>query len=140
MEKMNSVIVAFVLKMKEIAILTMSAKRVLYVDQTIVHFHQVLTLKLIAVINQLMEMKIFVHQEFLVDQMKGIVILMMTVKLVFVAQTIAQIHLALIQEQIAAILALVTVVVLIIQEIAIVMMKTTIVDVNGMEETVVAVM
>ena len=39
MEKMNSVIVAFVLKMKEIAILTMSAKRVLYVDQTIVHFH-----------------------------------------------------------------------------------------------------
>ena len=39
MEKMNSVIVTFVLKMKEIAILTMSAKRVLYVDQKIAHFH-----------------------------------------------------------------------------------------------------
>ena len=93
MEKMNSVIVTFVLKMKEIAILTMSAKRVLYVDQKIAHFHLVLTLKLIAVINQLMEMKIFVHQEFLVEKMKEIVILIMSVKAtIFVDQTTAWLH------------------------------------------------
>ena len=48
MEKLDSVIVRLVLKMKEIVIFIMSVKMVFFVDQTIV-----LTLKLTAVINQL---------------------------------------------------------------------------------------
>ena len=67
MENLDSVIVTLVLKMKEIVMLMMSVKMVLLVDQTIVQFHLVLTLKLIVVINQLLEMNIFVHLEFLVD-------------------------------------------------------------------------
>ena len=56
----------------------------------------VLTLKLIVVINQLLEMNIFVYLEFLVEKMKEIVILMMSVKMVFfVDQIIVQIHLVL---------------------------------------------
>ena len=40
-----------------------------------------------------MEMKIFVHQEFLVEKMKEIVILMMSVKAtIFVDQTTAGLH------------------------------------------------
>ena len=43
-----------------------------------------------------MEMKIFVHQEFLVEKMKEIVILIMSVKAVFFVDiTTAQFHLAL---------------------------------------------
>ena len=65
-------------------------------DQTIVQLHLVLILKLIVVINQLLEMKIFVHLEFLVEKMKEIVILMMSVKMVlFVDQTIVQLLLVL---------------------------------------------
>ena len=94
MEKLNSVIVTLVLKMKGIVILMISAKMGFFVDQTTVQFPSVLTLKLIAVINQMLEMNIFVHLKFLVEKMKEIVILMMSVKMVlFVDQTIAQLHL-----------------------------------------------
>ena len=49
-------------------------------------------------------MNIFVHLEFLVEKMKEIVMLMMNVKMVFfVEQTIAQLHLDLIQDIIVAI-------------------------------------
>ena len=80
---MNSAIVTLVLKMKVIAILMMSVKMVLVVDPTIAQLHLVLTLKVIVVINQLLEMNIFVHLEFLVVKMKEIVILMMSVKIIF---------------------------------------------------------
>ena len=94
MEKLDSVIVTLVLKMKEIVILMMSVKMVFFVDQTIAQLHSVLTLKLIVVINQLLEMRIFVHLQLLVEKMKEIVILMMNVKMVFlVAQIIVQPHL-----------------------------------------------
>ena len=74
MVKLNSVIVTFALKMKEIVILMMSVKMVFSVDQTIVQLHLVLTQNLIAVINQLLAMNIFVQLEFLVEKMKEIVI------------------------------------------------------------------
>ena len=62
MEKLDSVIVIFALKVKEIVLILMiSVKMVLFVAQTIVQLHLVLTLKLIVVINQLLEMKIFVQ-------------------------------------------------------------------------------
>ena len=99
MEKLDSVIVTLVLKMKEIVMLMMSVKMVLAVDQRIVQLFLVLIMKLIVVINQLLEMKIFVHLEFLVEKMKEIVMLMMSVKMVlFVDQTIAQLHLVLTQK------------------------------------------
>ena len=82
MEKLDSAIVTLVLKMKEIVIFMMSVKMIFYVDQTIVQLHLVLTLKLIVVINQLLEMNIFVQLEFLVEKMKEIVMLMMSVKMV----------------------------------------------------------
>ena len=50
MEKLDTVIVTLVLKMKEIVMLMMSVKMVLLVDQTIVQFHLILTQKLIVVI------------------------------------------------------------------------------------------
>ena len=50
---MNSAIVTHVLKMKEIVILMMSVKMVLFVDQTIVLLQMVLILKLIAVITMI---------------------------------------------------------------------------------------
>ena len=82
--------------MKEIVMLMMSVKMVLLVDQTIVQLHLILTLKLIVVIIQLLEMKIFVQLEVLVEKMKEIVMLMMSVKMVsFVDQTIVQFHLVL---------------------------------------------
>ena len=59
MESLDTVLVALVLKMKEIAIIMMNARQVLYVDQTTAQLHSVLTLKLIAVIMLLLEMKIF---------------------------------------------------------------------------------
>ena len=74
MVKLNSVIVKFVLKMKEIVILMMSVKMVFSVDQTIVQLHLVLTQNLIAVINQLLAMIIFVHVGCLVGKMEEIVI------------------------------------------------------------------
>ena len=80
MEKLDSVIVTLVLKIKEIVTFIMSVKMVLFVDQTIVQNHSVLILKLIVVINHLLEMNIFVHQEFLVEKMKEIVILIVNVK------------------------------------------------------------
>ena len=99
MEKLDSVIVTLVLKMKEIVILMMSVKMVFFVDQTIVQLHLVLTQKLIVVINQLLEMNIFVHLEFLVEKMKEIVILIMNAKQTFfvilqlVVQHILDLHL-----------------------------------------------
>ena len=96
MAKLDSVIVTFVLKMMEIVITIITAKITFYVDQTIVLHQLVLTLKSIVVIKFLLEMKIFVNLEFLVEKMKGIVILMLSVKATtFVDQTTAQFHLAL---------------------------------------------
>ena len=74
-------------------------------------------------------------------KMKVIVILMMSVKMVLlVDQIIVQLHLVLTLKLIVVIHALVLVEILAGKEITIVMMKTTIVDVNGMEETVVVPM
>ena len=64
---MNSVIVNLVLKMKEIAIFMTIVKMVLFVDQIIVLYHLVLSLKLIVVINQQLEMNIFVLLEISVE-------------------------------------------------------------------------
>ena len=75
-----ALMIILVLKMKEIVIHMMSVKMVLFVDQTIVQLHLVLTLKLIVVINQLLEMKIFVHLEFLVEKMREIVTPIVNVK------------------------------------------------------------
>ena len=81
------------LKMKEIVFLKMTVKIILCVDQIIVQLHLPLTLKLIVVINQLLEMNIFVHLEFLVEKMKEIVMLMMSVKMVLLVDlTIVQLH------------------------------------------------
>ena len=135
MEKLDSVIVRLVLKMKEIVILMKSVKMVLVVDQTIVQLHLVLTLKLIVVINHLLEMKIFVHLEFHVEKMKEIVMLMMSVKMVLVVdQIIVQLHSVLTLKLIVVIQihALVPVIKLAGKVITIVMMETTIVDVNMM--------
>ena len=93
METLDFAIVPHVQKMKDTVIPMMSARMVFFVDQKIVKFHLVLTQKLIVVINQLLEMKIFVLQ-CLAEKMKEIVILMMNVKMVFlVAQIIVQPHL-----------------------------------------------
>ena len=65
MEKLDSVIVTLVLKMKGIVILMMSVKMTLFVEQVIVPTPLVLTIKLIAVMitpNQLLGMKIFAQQ------------------------------------------------------------------------------
>ena len=51
MEKLDSVIVTLVLKMKEIVIFMMNVKMVFLVDQTIVQHHLVLTQLLIVVIH-----------------------------------------------------------------------------------------
>ena len=88
MENLDSVIVTLVLKMKEIVMLMMSVKMVFFVDQTIVQLHLVLTQKLIVVINQLLEMKIFADLEVLAEKMKEIVMLMMSVKMVLVVDQI----------------------------------------------------
>ena len=48
-------------KIKGTVMLIMSVKMVLCVDQTIVQLHLALTLKLIVVINQLLEINIFAH-------------------------------------------------------------------------------
>ena len=61
MEKLDSAIVTLVQKMKVIVTLMMNVRMALVVDQTIVQLYLVLTLKLIAVISQLLEMKIFVQ-------------------------------------------------------------------------------
>ena len=141
MEKLGTVIVTLVLKLKGIVILMMSVRIALVVDQTTVLLHLVLPLKLIAVINQLLEMNTFVHQEFLVEKMKEIVIQMMSVRLVLLVacHTTAQLHLVLNLKLIVVFHALIPVVFLKIKVITIVMLKITIVDVNGMEETVVEI-
>ena len=84
MEKLDSVIVIFALKVKEIVLILMiSVKMVLFVAQTSAQLPLALTLKLIVVINQILEMNIFVHLEFLVEKMKEIVMLMKSVKRIF---------------------------------------------------------
>ena len=88
MEMMSSAIVTLVLKILEIVIHMKNVKMVLFVDQTIAKLHLVLTLKLIVVINQLLEMNSFVHLEFCVEKMKGIVILMMSVRVVLVVPVV----------------------------------------------------
>ena len=81
----------------------------------------------------------------LVLKMKEIVILMKSVKMVLVVdQTIVQLHLVLILMLIVVISMIINVMISVViltgKLITIVMIKTTIVDVNGMEETVVVVM
>ena len=74
-------------------------------------------------------------------KMKGIVMIMMSVKMVlFVDQTIVLHHLVLSLKLIVAIHARIPVVILTGKVTTFAMMKTTIVDVIGMEETVVVVM
>ena len=85
---MNSAIVMLVLKMKEIAIIMVSVKTVSFVDQTTAQPHLDFTLKLIVVIIQLWEMKIFAHLENLAEKMKEIVILIMNVKMVLDVQAV----------------------------------------------------
>ena len=76
MEKLDFASVTLVLKMKEIVILMISVRMVLYVDQIIAQIHLALILILIVVsIKHLLEVKIFVHLAFHVEMMKGIVIL-----------------------------------------------------------------
>ena len=101
MERLDSAVVTLVPKMREIVILMMSVEMVFYVDLTIAHFHLVFTQKLIVVVKQLLEKKIFVYLEFLVEKMKEIVILMMNVKKVIFVPSCAQLHLILTQKQIA---------------------------------------
>ena len=104
MEKLDSVIVTLVPKMKEIVMLMMSVKMVLLVDQTIVQLHLLLTLKLIVVINQFLEMKIFAYLEFFAEKMKEIVIQTLNVKATtFVDQTTVQLHLVLTLKLIAVV-------------------------------------
>ena len=80
-------------KIREIVILMMSVIMVLLVEQIIVRILLAFILNLIAVMSQLLEMNIFVHLEYLVEKVKEIVMLMMSVKIVcFVDQTIVQIH------------------------------------------------
>ena len=67
MEKLDSVIVTLAQKMKEIVILMMTVKMAFYVDLTIAQFHLILTLKLIAVRPQLLEMNTFVQLIILVQ-------------------------------------------------------------------------
>ena len=106
-KKLDFAFATFVLKMKEIVTFMTSVKMVLFVDQTIVQLHLVLTQKLIVVINQHLEMKIFVHLEFLAKKMKEIVTFMMSVKMVLlVDQTIVQLHLVLTQKLIVVIILL----------------------------------
>ena len=57
MEKLDSVIVRLVLKMKEIVILMKSVKMVLLVDQTIVQIHLVSMMKLTVAILKTKEYK-----------------------------------------------------------------------------------
>ena len=62
MEKLDSVIVILALKVKEIVLILMiSVKMVLFVAQTIAQLPLAFILNLIAVMPQLLEMKIFVQ-------------------------------------------------------------------------------
>ena len=104
MENLDFVIVTLVQKMKVIVILKMSVCMDLLVDQTIVQLHLILILKLIAVNNQFLERKIFVHTEFFVEKMKEIVIQILNVKAtIFVDQIIVHLHLVLILKLIAVV-------------------------------------
>ena len=71
----------------------MNVRMVLPVDQTIVQILLDFILNLIAVMSQLLEMKIFVNLEYLVQKMKEIVILMKNAKKIsYVDQIIVHIH------------------------------------------------
>ena len=109
--------------------------------ETIVQSILAFILNLIAVMPQLLEMKIFVHLKVLVEKMKDIVTQMMNDRMALVvAQTIVQVLLVWTLELIVVIHALAPMVILTGKVINIVMMRTTIVDVNGMEGTVVVIM
>ena len=66
MQKLDSVIVRLVMKMKVIVIFMTSVKMVFSVDQKIVQIILAFILNLIAVMPQLLEMKIFVQLIILV--------------------------------------------------------------------------
>ena len=103
MEKLDFASVTLVLKMKEIVILMISVRMVLYVDQIIAQIHLALILILIVVSNHLLEVKTFVCQIF-VDMIKGIMILIVNALVtIFVAQTTAWLHWVLTMELTAAV-------------------------------------
>ena len=136
MDKSDFVLVSLVLNLKGPATLMINAEKVSDVDQTIAWLNMDLITMQIAVMLQLLEMIIFVQLINLVKSMKETVILMMNAKAIyFVDQIIVQVHSFKYQMS-----ALVLVVILTGKVITPVMIKTTIVDVNGMEETVVVVM
>ena len=94
MEKLDSVLVILVHNLKETVTLMINVKKVSDVEQTIAHIHLDLMLILIAVILQLLEMRISVQSMNLVKWMKVTVIPMMNAKVIcFVDQTIVHIHL-----------------------------------------------
>ena len=107
METLHSVIVTPVLKMKEIVILMISVKKLSHVDLIIVQIYLALTQKQIVVMiihNQLLEMKHFALPQILVSKPKGIVIHMMSVKIVLhVVLIIVQTLQGLNQEQIVVV-------------------------------------
>ena len=136
MENLDFVLAILVQNLKGTVILITNVKKVSDVVQTIVWLHMDLKHTQIVVMRQQLEMRIFAQLMNLVEQMKVTVIPMMNAKAIyFVDQTIVQFHFFKYQMS-----ALVLVVILTGKVITPVMIKTTIVDVNGMEETVAVVM
>ena len=92
--------------MRVTVILMKGVRLDLYVGQTIVQV-QLGLIGLTVATMQLLEMNIFVHLEFLVEKMKEIVILMMSVKMVLYAdQAIVLHHLVLDQVLIVAVVVI----------------------------------
>ena len=94
MEKLDSALVILVQNLKGTVTMITNVEKVLDVDQTIAQLHWDLIHTQIAVIMQLMEMRIFAEVMILAMWMKVTVIPMMSAKAIFFAdQTIVMIHL-----------------------------------------------
>ena len=94
MDKLDTVLVILVQNLKETVTLMTNVKKVSDVDQTIVQLHLDLMHTQIAVMMQLLEMRIFAQLMNLVKWMKVTVIPIMNAKAIcFVDQTIVLIHL-----------------------------------------------
>ena len=103
MEKQDSVLVILVQNLKGIVIVMNNVKKVSDADQTIAQHHLDLIQTMIAVMFQLLVMKVFAQVLTSVTLMKVTAILQMNVKAIcFVDQTIALNHLA-IQLQLTAV-------------------------------------
>ena len=93
MEKLDSALVILVQNLQATVTLMTNVKKVSDVDQTIALIHLDLMPTLIAVILQMLEMRIFAQPIYLVKWMKVTVIQMMNAKIIcFVDQTTVQIH------------------------------------------------